>query len=94
MNITGRLIEMQETDRRNDYLIIGIENEAGFNLPDELRNIDQTLDLVELEYLGHQQISLDSFFVLSAVRFPKSLLPLQSKQKESLASHGNMDHCV
>jgi hypothetical protein len=57
MNIAWWLIEMQESNGWNDHLAFGLQNEAGFDLPDELRGIDQTLDLIEFEYGGHRHAS-------------------------------------
>ncbi len=57
MNISWRLVEMQETNGRNDHPTFGIENEAGFDLPDELGRIDHSLDLVEFEYCSHRHVS-------------------------------------
>jgi hypothetical protein len=40
---------MQETNRWDFDLTFGIENKPGFYFPDQLRDIYQTLDLIEFE---------------------------------------------
>ena len=57
MNITGWLVKMQETHRWHDHPIFGIENEARFYLLDKLRDVYQTLDLVEFEYGCQSNVS-------------------------------------
>ena len=38
-------------------VVFGLENETCFDLPDQLWDIDQTLDLIEFEYFRHCHVS-------------------------------------
>jgi hypothetical protein len=48
---------MQESDRRDVHLAIGVQNEPAFQFRNQLRYIDEAFDLVELQDSRHWNTS-------------------------------------
>ena len=57
VNVSRRLLKMQETDRRNDHPTFRIEDKSGFDFLDEPRSIDDPLYFIECQYLRHECLS-------------------------------------
>ena len=64
MHIAGRIVEMQESDRRDVHLAIGVQNEPAFQFRNQLRYIDEAFDLIELQNGCHGNTSRWPFALL------------------------------
>jgi hypothetical protein len=55
---------MQESDRRDVHLAIGVQNEPAFQFRNQLRYIDEAFDLIELQNGCHGNTSRWPFALL------------------------------
>ena len=53
MDVARRIVEMEEPNWWHLHLTLGVEHEARFDILDQLRDIDQLLDLIHPHYRCH-----------------------------------------